>query len=159
KPISTQRVYDIVHKLFVKAGVIKRKRGQRYDVCVHSLRKFFRTQMAAAGIPPEYIEYMMGHTLSVYHDIQSKGVEFLREMYKRAGLRIRPTATITKDLIRRVLLEKLDELTDEDIRRIAGAMPHRTIIHGEEEDTTYVLALVDILKEALRRGLENGRES
>jgi len=80
-------------------------------------------------------------------------------MYKRAGLRIRPTATITKDLIRRVLLEKLDELTDEDIRRIAGAMPHRTIIHGEEEDTTYVLALVDILKEALRRGLENGRES
>jgi len=29
---------------------------------------------------------MMGHTLDMYHDIQSKGVEFLRALYANAGL-------------------------------------------------------------------------
>jgi hypothetical protein len=33
---------------------------------------------------------MMGHTVDTYHDIQMKGVEFLRGIYVASGLSIRP---------------------------------------------------------------------
>jgi hypothetical protein len=54
------------------------------------MRKFFRTQMAALGVQTDYIEYMMGHTISTYHDVQMKGIEFLRGVYAALGLCIEP---------------------------------------------------------------------
>jgi site-specific recombinase XerD len=78
-PITTTAVHTLIHQLYQKAGLIPQKSlGRRYDLRVHSIRKFFRTQLAALGTPTDYIEYMMGHTISTYHDIQMKGVEFLR---------------------------------------------------------------------------------
>ena len=57
---------------------------------VHSLRKFFKTQLMALGVQPDYIDYMMGHTIDTYHDVQSKGVEFLRGIYASKDFGIRP---------------------------------------------------------------------
>ena len=39
-------------------------------------------------IASEYSEYLLGHRSSTYHDTRSKGVEFLRDIYNRADLRI-----------------------------------------------------------------------
>ena len=38
----------------------------------------------------EIINYMMGHTVDTYEDVQSLGIETLRNMYTSAGLVIRP---------------------------------------------------------------------
>ena len=61
-----------------------------YTVRTHSLRKFFRTQMSAAKIDTEIINYFMGHTIDTYEDVQSLGIETLRNLYASAGLAIRP---------------------------------------------------------------------
>ncbi|MEM3880349.1 MAG: site-specific integrase [Candidatus Bathyarchaeia archaeon] len=90
-PLTTQAVHKIVHELYQKAGLIPQKSiGRLYDLHVHSIRKFFRTQLAALGMPTDYIEYMMGHTISTYHDIQMKGIEYLRGIYSAAALSIKP---------------------------------------------------------------------
>ena len=60
--------------------------GRRYELRAHSIRKFFQTQMDALGVQTDYIEYMMGHTISTYHDISMKGIEYLRGVYKVSGL-------------------------------------------------------------------------
>jgi len=61
-----------------------------------SLRKYFKTQLMALGVQSDYVDYMMGHTVNTYHDIQSKGIEFLRNIYASAGLSIRPRAQVSK---------------------------------------------------------------
>jgi len=67
-----------------KAGIISP--GNPYKVKVHSLRKFFKTQLLALGVQPDYVDYMMGYTIDTYHDVQSKGIEFLRGIYAVANL-------------------------------------------------------------------------
>lgn len=52
--------------------------------------------MAALGVDRDYVEYMMGHTMSAYHDIQMKGVEFLRNIYAASDLSIRPKTQLSK---------------------------------------------------------------
>lgn len=75
KPVDPKRIYIIVHNLYIKAGVLNGewRRGRFYGLRAHSLRKFFRTQLAALSVPADYIEHMMGHTISTYHDIQMRG--------------------------------------------------------------------------------------
>ena len=80
----------------------------------HSLRKFFRTQLTARGVPVEYVEYMMGHKTSSYNDIKSLGVEFLRNLYRLADLSIRPKPLSREQIIR------IFEQTLADIARRAG---------------------------------------
>ena len=70
--------------------LIKNSLQPRYELRPHSIRKFFRTQLAALGVESDYIDYMMGHPVDTYHDIQMKGVEFLRNIYASAGFSITP---------------------------------------------------------------------
>jgi intergrase/recombinase len=44
----------------VEAGLLKKRNGRMYDLRVHSIRKFFKTQMLAFGMQPDYVDYMMG---------------------------------------------------------------------------------------------------
>ena len=89
--VTEKTIRKIVHTLAVNANVAKKiPDSWMYTVRTHSLRKFFRTQMSAARIDTEIIEYMMGHTINVYEDVQSLGIETLRNMYTSAGLVIRP---------------------------------------------------------------------
>ena len=69
---------------------------RRYRIRPHSIRKFFRTQLAALGVDQDYIEYMMGHKVSTYHDIQMKGIEFLRNIYVASGISIRPKTKLSQ---------------------------------------------------------------
>ena len=70
KPIDSKQVRKLVHNLYSRAGLIDGKVGRMYNLRVHSLRKFFKTQMEAAGVNSDYVEYMMGHKISTYHDVK-----------------------------------------------------------------------------------------
>jgi len=102
RPLTSPQIGDIVNALYVKAGLLtKNSRIKRYDLRAHSLRKFFLTQMVSLGVERDYIEYMMGHTLSIYHDVKMKGVDFLRAVYLASGFSIQPRTKASKiiDLI------------------------------------------------------------
>jgi len=113
RPLNEISVYHLIHRLYVKAGLIEED-GKPHPLRVHSLRKYFRTMMAIKGIPAEFIEYMMGHKISRYNDIKSQGVEHLRKIYKLADLSIRPRPH-TKEQIRRIFEQAIG-----DIARRAG---------------------------------------
>ena len=85
--VSEKTIGQIVHELAVSTKVAKKlPNSWMYSVRTHSLRKFFRTQLSAAKIDAEIIKYMMGHTVDTYEDVQSLGIETLRNLYASAGL-------------------------------------------------------------------------
>jgi integrase len=99
KPLTAGTIHDIVNALYIKAGVLTANRKiRRYALNAHSLRKFFLTQMISTGIERDYVEYMMGHSLSIYHDVKTKGVDFLRRIYLASGLSIQPATKASKIL-------------------------------------------------------------
>jgi len=104
-----------------------------YVLRPHSIRKFFRTQLAAKGVPSDYIEYMMGHRISTYHDIRMKGIEFLRNVYAQADVGITPRGKVDMyDFIEDILRSR-GYLVDREFLRRAIVQPHRTVVMGEEE--------------------------
>jgi site-specific recombinase XerD len=92
--IGEKRISQILSRLMKKAGIISPV--DPYKVKVHSLRKFFKTQLLALGVQPDYVNCMMGHTIDTYHDVQSKGIEFLRGIYTAANLTLEPRQKLTK---------------------------------------------------------------
>lgn len=89
--VNEKTIREIVHEVAVSTKVAKKLPDSwMYSVRTHSLRKFFRTQMSAAKLDSEIINYMMGHTVDTYEDVQSLGIEVLRNLYSSAGLAIRP---------------------------------------------------------------------
>ena len=104
--VSEKTISRIVHEIAVSTKIAKKLPDSwMYSVRTHSLRKFFRTQMSAVKLDSEIINYMMGHTVDTYEDVQSLGVETLRNMYSSAGLAIRPKTqanriTQLKEIIR-----------------------------------------------------------
>jgi integrase len=111
KPLAAATIQDVVNELYIRAGVlIKNPKIRRYDLRAHSLRKFFLTQMISTGTERDYVEYMMGHTLSVYHDVKMKGVDFLRGIYLASGISVQPRTKASKihDLIKIIRLWELN---------------------------------------------------
>ena len=96
-PIDPSALHTLIHDLYLKGGLIQNKPlGRLYELRAHSIRKFFRTQLASLNVQTDYIEYMMGHTISTYHDIQMKGVEFLRGIYMASAFSIKPKTRVSK---------------------------------------------------------------
>jgi integrase len=130
KPLGAATIHVIVNDLYVKAGLLTRKpKIRRYDLNAHSLRKFFLTQMMSTGTERDYVEYMMGHSLSVYHDVKMKGVDFLRGIYLKSGMSIQPRTKTSKilDLIEITRSWKLnpEELLTQEALNFPGR-PHAT---------------------------------
>jgi site-specific recombinase XerD len=67
KALSHRGAVGMLVKALSRAG-LREKAIRRHEIRIHSLRKFFRTQMESLGVPRDYCEYMMGHKLSTYHD-------------------------------------------------------------------------------------------
>jgi hypothetical protein len=156
-PISTGRIWDVVHGLYVKAGLLPEKLEEgttRYDLRAHSLRKFFRTQLAALGVNSDYINYMMGHVVDTYHDVQMKGVEFLRNIYAASNLCIKPKTQLSRLEMLKQFAQTLGIPPESVLVKEVQATPHRTYVSGSEraEESSRVLA------EAIRRelGLKGG---
>ena len=61
KPVTTGSIYLSIHKLFVKAGIIRKGTAKALRPQSQSIRKYFRTQIGSLStIPTDYIEYMIG---------------------------------------------------------------------------------------------------
>jgi hypothetical protein len=154
RPVDGKAVYRAVHNLYIKANMLETFKGRRYMLCAHSIRKFFRTQTAALGVPTEYIEYMMGHTLSTYHDIQMKGIEFLRNIYAASGLSIRPKTRLSKIETLKEIIRAWGMNPEQILTKEAMQQPHRTIIsNGADTDSSEVQTLSAALKDMMRREL------
>jgi len=152
KPLTPSQVYNILHRLMAQAGLLGSKVGRRHAMRPHSIRKFFRTQMAALGVQTDYIEYMMGHTISRYHDIQMKGIEFLRGIYAASGLSIRPKTKPSRIEILKEMVRALGLNPEEILTKEALTMPHRTVITaGMEADQNQINMLVNALKQKLKQ--------
>ena len=95
--VTEKCIRQIVHNLAVDAKIAKKiPDSWMYSVRTHSLRKFFRTQLSAVKIDDEIIKYMMGKTIDTYEDVQSLGIETLRNLYSSAGLSIRPRTQLNR---------------------------------------------------------------
>src|SRR2546427_10163065 len=71
RSIGPKQIRKVVHNLYSKAGLLKKPKGRMYELRIHTLRKYFKTQLIAHGVPSDYADYMMGHKSDTYHDIQS----------------------------------------------------------------------------------------
>jgi site-specific recombinase XerD len=96
KDIESKQIRTIVHNLYVKAGIATKSLGRFYDLRTHSIRKYFKTQMIAAGVQADYVDYFMGHTIDTYHDIQNVDIDKLRNVYAAAGLAIQAKTKVSQ---------------------------------------------------------------
>jgi hypothetical protein len=153
KPIGERQIYQLIHGLYFKAGLLKPNNGKGYDLHVHSLRKFFKTQLMALGVQPDYIDYMMGHTVDTYHDIGSKGIEFLRNIYANAGLSIKPRAQISKIDMVKEFIRGMGMNPEDILTRQAISEPHRAYATTQEREEDQIRALCLAFKETLKKEL------
>ena len=64
KKLLARDVQQYFYSTLRKAGLLKRDpSGKGYEIHLHSLRKFFKTQLESAGVNPLMIERWMGHNL------------------------------------------------------------------------------------------------
>jgi site-specific recombinase XerD len=158
RPIGEKQLYKHVHGLYRKAGLLKQNHNGGYDLKVHSLRKYFKTQLMSLGVQPDYIDYMMGHTVDTYHDIQSKGIEFLRNVYATAGLSIAPKQKgweleALKAFARGLGLEPEKVLVQSEF-----AEPHRTYATSEDREQVQTRILSIAIKELIKKELLNSED-
>jgi hypothetical protein len=155
KPVVPRHIYKCIHNLYYKAGLLTEKNHKRFNIRVHSIRKFFRTQLAALGVDRDYIEYMIGHKISTYHDIQMKGVEFLRNIYAASGLSIRPKTQLSKIEALKEIIRAWGMNPEEILARETLNKPYTTCLQYGQEDQVKTLsqALKDtMIKELLNIG-------
>jgi len=153
RPIGEKQIGKLVKNLYHKAGLREPKQG--CCLRVHSIRKWFRTELTALGVQPEYAEYLLGHRSSTYLDIRSKGVEFLRDIYNKADLRIskQPHEAEYKRKFTTKILQSLGVDPEDYLpQRQTTAEPHRiyagTGDDGNDELSVMMRALKDsVLKE------------
>jgi len=158
KVLSPGRLHHIVHNLYIKAGLVTKKPlGRRYDLRAHSIRKFFRTQLASLGMDRDYIEYMMGHTISTYHDIQMKGIEFLRGVYLSSGLSIRPKTRISKIDALKEIIRAWGLNPDEILTRDAMTQPHRTVIDQNQLEQGQLAQLTTALRQQMLKEIRENQ--
>jgi len=149
--VTPGAIYDVLHRLYLANGLTEKAGGKMYKLRIHSIRKYFRTQMAALGVPTDYIEYMMGHTISTYHDIEMKGVEFLRGIYIASGLSIRKKTTFTKIDALKEIIRAWGMNPEELLTKRALAMPHRTIANIGDREQEEIQELSNALKDIMRK--------
>ena len=159
KVLSPGRLHHIVHNLYIKAGLVTKKPlGRRYDLRAHSIRKFFRTQMATLGVDRDYIEYMMGHTISTYHDIKMKGIEYLRGIYLASGLSIRPKTRISKIDALKEIIRAWGLNPDESLTREAMMQPHRTVIDQSQLENSQLAQLTTALRQQMLKEIHENKD-
>jgi site-specific recombinase XerD len=156
-PVSNSAIYLIMRKLYRKAGLISEKAvGRRYDICVHSIRKFFRTQLSSLNVQTDYIEYMMGHTISTYHDVQMKGIDYLRGIYAASGFSIQSKTRVSKMDTLKEIARAMGLNPEEILTREAQANPNATIIGQERFEDNQIKQISLALKQQVLKEIREG---
>ena len=155
KPIGPKQIFKLVHDLMLKTGLV-RDGDDHHALRVHTFRKYFKTSLVAAGVPESHVDYMMGHVTDTYNQIQSLGIERLRESYAKGRLSIRPQSQ--ESLIARLLKAIHDEGKDplEYLTRTAFSEPHRVTAAQETLDQRDARILLSELTAHIRQSLQSG---
>jgi len=144
RPLSENTFWGNMHRIFIKANLTA-KEGRTYDLRPHCLRKYFKTNLEAVGMKRDYVEYMMGHKISTYHDVASLGVERLRAEYANANLRIQPQpqGASLNDLLKAIIRAHREEPS----RYLKeGIVPAVDVITPEAMTDLYAREVWDLLK-------------
>jgi site-specific recombinase XerD len=153
KRIGGKQIYKLVHNLYFKAGLLKPGYGGSYTLKVHSIRKYFKTQLLSLGVQPDYVDYMMGHTIDVYHDIQMKGIDYLRNIYAASGLSIAPKTQTSKIDALKEIIRAWGLNPEEILTREAMTTPHRTVIGQQDLENNQMKILCNALKSEMKKEL------
>jgi site-specific recombinase XerD len=149
--VSEKTIRKIVHDLAVGTNVSKKlPNSWMYSVRTHSLRKFFRSQLSAAKIDTEIVEYMMGHTISTYEDVQSLDIETLRNLYASAGLAIRPKTQANRIEQLKEIIRAWGANPEEILSKDALFRGNITETHDQTQNHQLSL-LAEQLKQIIRR--------
>jgi len=113
KPILRTDVYQYFRDTLRRCGLLRRdSSGRGYQIHVHSLRKFFKTRLEAAGVNPLLIERWMGHTLgSVAQAYYRPSMEEILEEWGKAekALTIFGNTNISEKLLIQERLREIEE--------------------------------------------------
>jgi len=142
-----------------QAGLLGSKVGRRYSMRPHSIRKFFRTQMAALGVDRDYIEYMMGHIISTYHDIQMEGIEFLRGVYAASGICIKPKTKPSRIEMLKEMVRALGLNPEEILAKEALTKPYTTVIDQSQLKQNQLHQLTIALKQQMLKEIRENQKS
>jgi len=96
---------------------------------------------------------MMGHKVSIYHDIQMKGVEFLRNLYTASGLSIAPKTKVTQIEMLKQIIRALGGDPERAALEQAFTKPRRTYVGQPERDEDTLNTLKTLLRDLIRREL------
>jgi Phage integrase family len=152
--ISEKQLRKIVHQRAVEIDAAKKLADSwMYSVRCHSLRKYFKSQMLGSKIDPAIVEYMMGHTISTYADVQSLGIEALRNMYAAAELAIRPKTKLNRiDQLKEIIRawgENPEEILSKDAL-IRSNITETTDAHQNHQLSILAEELKDIIRREVR---------
>jgi len=92
----------------------------------------------------------MAYTVDTYHDIESKDIEFLRDVYAGTGPSIKPRAQTSKIEMVREFIRGLGMNPEEILTRQAISEPHRTYTFGKDREEDQIRALCLAFKESLK---------
>ncbi len=154
-PIKEAAIYATINALYRAAGLISKelKLGRRYKLCVHSIRKYFKTTMESLNIKTDYVEYMMGHIISTYHDVQSRGVDFLRGIYMAAGLSIKPRLIVNKLEALKQLMRAWDLNPEEILSKEAQMKSNQSVLTGDQLQNKQIVDLSSALKQQIIKSI------
>jgi len=151
--VTEKTIRTIVHNLVNTQVAKKLPNSWMYSVRTHSLRKFFRSQLSTAKIDAEIVEYMMGHTVSTYTDIQSLGIETLRNLYVTAGLTIRPKTQMNRVEQLKEIIRAWGKNPEEFLTR--DALIRGNITETQEQQQNHQLStLTEQLKQIIREEIK-----
>lgn len=95
----------------------------------------------------------MGHTISTYHDIQMKGVEFLCQIYITSGISIKKRVRTSKIEMLKEIIRAWGLNPEEILTRQALTQPYTTRVASVEWEREQMRELSKALREMLRKEL------
>jgi hypothetical protein len=98
--------------------------------------------------------------MSTYHDLQMKGIDFLRNIYAASGLSIRPKTQLSKIDTLKEIIRAWGMNPEQILTREALTQPNRTVILGTSagSENNEVQALSAALKDMMRKELLTMKE-
>jgi len=149
--VEPKQVRKLVYGLYVRAGLVKEPKGRMFELRTHSLRKFFKTNMSALGVQSDYVDYFMGHVPDTYHDIQSLGIDKLRNICAAAGLAIRIKTQVSKVDALKEIIGAWGMNPEQLLTKDALAEGAATYKSQEDFENHELTVLSSHLKELIRR--------
>jgi len=95
----------------------------------------------------------MGHKISTYHDIEMKGIDFLRNVYAASGLSIKLKTQLSKIGALKEIIRAWGMDPEEILTKRALTTPHRTYADTSAREADAVTELRKALKEMTRKEL------